>query len=296
MSAPAGVFDSLARVLGIVARRDKGSALVYIISSLQELKIKLDEIKKRLKERDDELLTKAVKAYNAGDHEKVMIYASEINEVRKLMKMVHVASLAIERVHERLRTIDIINDVRGLTTVIGLLNELKLRLSDLMPELASTLDQVVQNVNVLVSSTQAPQITPNVVTKTKEIEEIFKEIEKQAEERMKTSLSPIPTQLENLIRNAQTSIAALSTLVDRGVAEAQATSFSPHRPAIVPAPITVSLVNREQELERRVYEYIVMHGGFIDLSDCARRFGVTKEEVLKALRKLEERGLIRISS
>lgn len=296
MAATAGVFDSLARVLGIVARKDRGSALVYIISSLQELRLKLEEIKRRLKERDEELLTNAVKAYSSGDHEKVMIYASEINEVRKLMKLVHVASLAIERVHERLRTIDIINDIRALSTVLGLLNELKLRLSDLMPELASTLDQVVHNVNALVATTQAPQIAQNIVAKTKEIDDIFKEIEKQAEERMKTSLPPIPSQLENLISQAQSSIAALSSLVSRGVAEAQATSFSPHSSAAVVAPISVSIVNREQELERRVYEYIVMHGGFIDLSDCAKRFGVSKDEVLRALKKLEERGLIRIST
>ncbi|HDI02160.1 MAG TPA: hypothetical protein ENF93_00790 [Ignisphaera sp.] len=32
----------------------------------------------------------------------------------------------------------------------------------------------------------------------------------------------------------------------------------------------------------------------MDVSDCARAFGVSREDVIRTLRKLEQRGLIRI--
>ncbi len=50
-----------------------------------------------------------------------------------------------------------------------------------------------------------------------------------------------------------------------------------------------------EELERLLLDYIVVHGGFLDLTDFTRRYGVTKEEVLAALQRLHAKGLIRLA-
>ncbi|MEM0006604.1 MAG: hypothetical protein QW406_07080, partial [Ignisphaera sp.] len=126
MSTSAGIFDSFVKILNITSRRDpQKSALIYIVTSLNDLKIKLEEIKKRLKDRDDELLTNAVKSLSSNDRERATIYAAEIAEVRRLMKYIHIALLAIERLLERMKTMNIINDIRVLSTTMGILNELK---------------------------------------------------------------------------------------------------------------------------------------------------------------------------
>ncbi len=61
MSIPAGIFDSFARLIRITSRDSHKNALIYLISSINELRTRLEEIKRRLKERDEELLANAVK-------------------------------------------------------------------------------------------------------------------------------------------------------------------------------------------------------------------------------------------
>ncbi len=51
----------------------------------------------------------------------------------------------------------------------------------------------------------------------------------------------------------------------------------------------------QEELERILLDYILVHGGFLDLSDFTRRYGVSKEEVLAALQRLHAKGLIRLA-
>ncbi|MEM0026749.1 MAG: hypothetical protein QXT53_02970 [Ignisphaera sp.] len=290
MAMPAGILDHFTKLLSISSRRDpQKGALVYIVSSLNDLKIKLEEIKKRLKDRDDELLTNAVKALNINDRDRASIYAAEIAEVRRLMKFVQIALLAIERLLERMKTMNIVNDVRVLSTTLGVLNELKSMFSNTMPELASTLDTIVTNVNAIVAQTQTPEFNVSVVTKTKEVEEIFKEIERQAEEKMKNTLAPIPVQLENVINQmANQDIIKQSELIERG--------------SMAVATVPTSFVYQKQVIshgidsgiEYQIYNYIISHRGMIRVDECARIFGISKDDVIAILKRLEQKGLIRI--
>lgn len=290
MAIPAGIIDHFTKILSISSRRDpQKGALVYIVSSLNELKLKLEEIKKRLKDRDDELLTNAVKALNMNDRERASIYAAEIAEVRRLMKFVQIALLAIERLLERMKTMNIVNDVRVLSTTLGVLNELKTMFSNTMPELASTLDTIVTNVNAIVAQTQTPEFNVSVTTRTKEVEEILKEIEKQAEEKMRSTLAPIPVQLENVINQmAGQEIIKHSELIERGsTATAMvATSFTYQR--------QVPVHGIDSGIEYQIYNYIVSHRGMIRIDECARIFGISKDDVIAILKRLEQKGLIKV--
>ncbi len=297
MSTQAGVFDSFIKLIGITSKRDpQKGAIIYISTSLTDLKMKLEEIKRRLKDRDDELLTNAVKALSNGDRERASIYASEIAEVRKLIKIVHIALLAIERLLERSKTMNIVNDLRTLNTTLGILNELKMMFTNTMPELASTLDSIVSNVNIFVSSTKSPETSINVVTKTKEVEEILKEVEKQAEEKMKSSLTPIPVQLEDMINVTQkATLENTASFIDKKslIESATPTSYKPHNvQSITYTSITHGI---DSGLEFQIYGYIVNSKGVINIRECATRFGISEKDVLMVLKRLEQKGLIRIS-
>ncbi len=297
MSTPAGVFDSFIKLIGITSKRDpqKGT-IIYITTSLTDLKMKLEEIRRRLKDRDNELLTNAVKALSSGDRDRASIYASEIAEVRKLIKIVHIALLAIERLLERSKTMNIVNDLRALGTTLGILNELKTMFANTMPELASTLDTIVSNVNMLISTTKSPEISVNVVTKTKEVEEILREVEKQAEEKMRNTLTPIPIQLEDMINIAQkTSLENTTSFINKRslVETAIPTSYSPH--AIRTVTYTSPIHDIDSGLEIQIYNYIVNSKGVINIRECANRFGISDKDVLMILKRLEQKGLIRIS-
>ncbi|MCS7111763.1 MAG: hypothetical protein N3E36_07065 [Sulfolobales archaeon] len=298
MSTSAGIFDSFIKILNITSRRDpQKSALIYIFTSLNDLKVKLEEVKNRLKNRDEELLTNAVKSLSSNEKERATIYAAEIAEVRKLMKYVQVALLAIERLLERTKTMNIVvSDVRVLTTAIGILNELKSMFTNTMPELAITLDNIVNNVNSLITSTQAPDVSLNVTGRTKEVEDILKEVEAQAEERLKASLSPIPVQLEDVVNNKFTPPltpppSALYVDTRSSAGTVTPTSFTPQKFIVVQQqPKYV-----DSGLELQVYNYIVSNKGIIRIEECSKKFGVSSDTIIAILKRLEQKGLIRLT-
>jgi len=293
MSTDAGIIDSFARILGIVSRKDRSTPLLYVIQSLQELMSRLESIRKRLSQRYEELMLKAIQSVERREREKVKVYASEIANVKKFMKIVSVAELAVERVIERLKTIDIVRDFRSLSSIIAILNELKMKVVNEIPELTSLIDNVVTNVNMFMASSRAQDINVNPVESSKEVEELMKEIEMEAEKRMREHV-------EIFLKNRNIS-------VDKAMeVERIASEWNQSEPVkggvsnVVDAlriPRTVEAVPtsfRHIDLEKAVLEYILKHGGVLNIDECARCLGVSRREVILALRGLERKGLIRL--
>lgn len=290
-----GLLSKLLSIFGGGRKAERG--LIMVIAALRDFKNKLEEMRRRLEERHNELLSEAIKAWTSGDKDKATIFASEVIEVRKLIKNINIADLAIEKVIQRLRTIDIVRDTMSLLTVAEILKGLRERLSTVMPDLVSALDTVISNVNSLVSSTRVPETglsTSAVTPKSPEVEKVLKEVEKQAEQRMLKGLGPMPEVIARLAQSeehrrsaTQRSYEPLAVTTIPPV-PAQPASFRGFGPGYSPRSSRI-------RLEDKVYEYIITHGGFIDVADCALRFGVTKEEVIEALKALERKGLIRLS-
>ncbi|MEM4767244.1 MAG: hypothetical protein QXN51_04055, partial [Ignisphaera sp.] len=157
-----------------------------------------------------------------------------------------------------------------------------------------TLDNIVSNVNSLITSTRAPDVSITVASKTKEVEDILKEVEAQAEEKLKTSLPPIPVQLEDMVNNklaAPLSISASYIDTRSSVGTATPTSFTPQK-FIVLQPQSKYV---DSGLELQVYNYIINNKGIIRIEECAERFGVAREVVIAILKRLEQKGLIKLT-
>ncbi|MEM4502504.1 MAG: helix-turn-helix domain-containing protein, partial [Ignisphaera sp.] len=65
----------------------------------------------------------------------------------------------------------------------------------------------------------------------------------------------------------------------------------------IPTAIPTSYYNHNagNNLEMRIYHYILNKNGALDINECVKIFGITKDEVIKILKRLEEKGLIRIT-
>ncbi len=297
MSADAGILDSFARILGIVSRKDRSTPLIYTIQSLQELKSRLESIHKRLMQRYEELLLKAIQSRERNDFDKVRLYASEVMNVKRLMKVVSVADLAIERVIERLKTIDIVRDIRGLASIVGLLNELKMKMINEMPEIASLIDNIVNNVNAFIATSQAQEVNVSPIERTKEIEEALKEIEAEAEKRMREKMRVALESKRISLDKAD----EVEKLIEEEGSDLIKAAYEPIPRAIdlLRAPRAIEAVPtfykaKRFDLERAVLDYIVSHGGLLNIEDCARSLGVTKAEVIAALKNLERKGLVKL--
>ncbi len=293
MSTDAGILDSFARILGIVSRKDRSTPLLYVIQSLQELMSRLESIRKRLSQRYEELMLKAIQSMEKRDREKVKLYASEIANVKKFMKIVSIAELAVERVIERLKTIDIVRDFRSLSSVVAILNELKMKMVNEMPELTSLIDNIVTNVNMFIASSKAQDININPIENSKEVEEMMREIEQEAEKRMR--------------EHVEVFLKSKNIAVDKAMqVERMVSEWKPLEVSRVGAPSAIDALRiprpveavptsfTRMDIEKAVLEYILKHGGLLNVDECARSLGISKREVIAALRDLERRGLIRL--
>ncbi len=283
MSAPAGILDGFAKILSIITRkeRDERTPLLYALQALEEFKAKLEEIRKRLKDRVVDLTSAATRAIENNDRNKAVVYAQEIAQVKKMLKCVNVVSLALEKAIERLKTLHVFNDLKGLGAVIGLLQELKAKYAEELPIIARVVDDIVSNVNQLAAATQSPVVMHNVATVDKEVEEILREIEQQAEIEVRNITSRI------------------SPIVNKLVDDAEKRSMVPRIPRVIePQPVpTVVLTSFDERrmLKNLVFEYIVEHNGLVDLNDIAKKLGVSKDKVMEALLELQREGKIKIS-
>src|SRR4030043_160697 len=162
------------------------------------LKIKKGKLKQasfRLKERDRILFETCMFALKKNNKEKATMCATEIAEVRKLVKFLYNVQIAIERVVLRLETIKELGDiVSDLKPALRLLQGVSQELFQVLPDVSSELN----NVNSAIQETlHAAKITTDeniipVGKKTEGGEEILKEVSGFLEQKLSESLPEPP--------------------------------------------------------------------------------------------------------
>ncbi len=149
------------------------------ITTLKVQQNKLEQASFRLKERDRILFETCMGALKKNNREKAAMCATELAEVRKLVKFLYNVQLAIERVILRLETIrelgDIVADLRpALKMLQGVSQELFQVLPDVSSEL-NTVNETIQETLHAAKITTDEELIP-VAKKTEGGEEILKEV------------------------------------------------------------------------------------------------------------------------
>ena len=117
------------------------------ITTLKVQQNKLEQASFRLKERDRILFETCMGALKKNNREKAAICATELAEVRKLVKFLYNVQLAIERVIMRLETIKELGDiVSDLKPALKLLQNVSQELFQVLPDVSSELNNVADTV------------------------------------------------------------------------------------------------------------------------------------------------------
>lgn len=165
---------------------------------------KLDSIHGKLQKKHDFVFSKIVTAQKSNNTAYAKAFAIELNEIRKMNKMVGGAKLAMEQIQVRLNTVSELGDVvvtlspcmsviKGLSASIGgLMPEANASMTDLSNILGDVLSgSAVGSQDVLSTSSSSNGETLAI------LEEAHAVIEGQA----KTSIPEIPKELkENIVR------------------------------------------------------------------------------------------------
>ena len=245
-------------------RRTQLSKVIIDISlKLKEQQDRLDEAMRRLRDRDKELYEKVVRAQIEGDVAKATIYAQEISDIRKIIKIIYTAYLAIEKVRIKL---DTVKELQGVSLVLlpimKVLNQLKDQIRGVSPEVAMALDSITSSVNSIAIETgvlSEKSVVPTVIDE--EAQKILNETKKMAESKLKELLPELP----------------------------YPPSEAPRREVL---EVKVEQKQKRKISENELLDYIKQTGGFLDVDHFSKLYNVEKDEVLNLLKTLAEKGLV----
>lgn len=280
------IFRIFTDITAWSSKRSIRRSILEIAIKLREYKDMLEETVSRLRMRHDDLFRSAITAYVKGDKPKAAIYVNELAEIRKIITNIYTSALALERAILRIETIKEISNINlALGSVLAILNVLKGQVSNVVPEVATGIDVLTGEIRNLILATSGTTVSQDkMLDLSDEAQKILQEVKEVAEAKISKSLPQIPEELLKTSSNGAASSAGEFKVVVNGASQSTTGKVS-GKEVRPPRPIGESL-------ESKVLEYILTHGGFIDVSDAARQFNVSKEEVIQALKSLKEKNKI----
>ncbi|MBS7657791.1 MAG: hypothetical protein QXR82_03095 [Candidatus Bathyarchaeia archaeon] len=208
------------------------------------------------------MFQKCIEAQFARDIPRARIYANECAEIRKIARIVLSSQLALERVILRLQTIEQFGEVlTQIAPVIDVVEEMKDKVSGLIPEVANELEQVnsmLKDMSLEAGEIESENI--DVETANEEAKKIMLESMAIAEEKMKETFPDI--------KDLQVSKMRVIPISEGGE--------------------DIKRIN----LEELVLEYIKSNNGYLSISKCASILGVPPKKVKEAVEKLRNDGKI----
>ncbi len=181
ISPPPPIKQKLARAL--YRLRVQGNKLEYVIA--------------KMKERDQALFEKVVKAQIDKDQARAAMYAAELAELRKMTKALMMAKIAVERITLRLETILIVGDtLAGLAPVVAVVKDIRKYLTAVVPEIGIELAEIGELLeSVMMESGEFHDWTTMPSVYSEEAKKILEEAAIVAEQRMKEYFPELPSAL-----------------------------------------------------------------------------------------------------
>lgn len=281
--------------------REVATKSIYTLKTQQN---KLEQASFRLKERDRILFETCMSALKKNNKEKAAICATEISEVRKLVKFLYNVQLAIERVVMRLETIKELGDiVADLKPALRLLQGVSQELFQVLPDVSSELNNVNSTIQETLHATKltADENLVPVGKKTEAGEEILKEVSCFMEQKIAETL-PEPPVFAPVKEKASTPIRELVALTASssqvfGQKTIEESGFDPEKTLFTYKKSEIkefSLKVEKPNLEDVLLEYVRKTNGEIDLSRCSSELETSNEEIERALENLGTKGKIKI--
>lgn len=274
------------------------------ILTLRVQQNKLEQAGYRLKERDKVLFESCMGALKQNNKEKAAICATEISEIRKLIRFLYSVQLAIERVILRLETIRELSEiVIDLKPALKLLQNVSQDLFQVLPDVSNELNNVNSTISETLYATKIrtdESVIP-VNKKTAGGEEILKEVSSFIEQKIAENLPEPPTsvapekkkakpvkEMVALTANCSQTIGRRS--IENDDEDSSQTLFSFKKSEIK----EFSLTMEKPSIEDMLLEYVRRCNGEIDVTRCSSDLKTSNEEIEKALETLGTKGKIKI--
>jgi division protein CdvB (Snf7/Vps24/ESCRT-III family) len=156
---------------------------------------RLDQANNRLKQRETAIFKKTVASVQAHDQESAKAYSNELNEVRKMEKIVTQSKIALEQITTRLQTVTDIGDFAAtIAPAIGVIRNVRATLGEAMPDAQGALGEIgAQLTSIMADVGQITGTSFYQAENSEEADKILAEASAIAEKRMSESLPEVPT-------------------------------------------------------------------------------------------------------
>jgi hypothetical protein len=241
-------------------------------------------------------------ALKKNNREKAAMCATELAEVRKIVKFLYNVQLAIERVILRLETIKELGDiVADLKPALRLLQGVSQELFQILPDVSSELNTVNETIQETLHATKisADEELIPVGKKTEGGEEILKEVTCFMQQKLAENLPepPVtsPVKEKTPIKELVALTATSSQMIGHETSEE--TGFDPSKAIFSYKKSEIkefSLKVQKPCLEDVLLEYVRKTNGEIDLSRCSSELQTSNAEIERALENLGTKGKIKI--
>jgi len=165
------------------------------IRAIQTQIARLDAMATKLKERDAAIFNKVVSSIQKHDTQHASVYANELAEIRKMLKMVTSSKLALEQIVLRLNTVTELGDiVVTLAPAMAVIRNVKSGIISVLPEAEREINEISSLLSsILVDAGQVSGTTLNFEAANEDAERILAEASAVAEQRMKEKFPELPT-------------------------------------------------------------------------------------------------------
>ena len=118
---------------------------------------RLDETEQKLRHNHDRVFQKIVAAQKTGDEPRAKAYAIEVQENRKVRKVIGDAKLAMEQIKLRLNTVSELGDVVvTLSPCMSLIKGLAPSISGFVPEINTSMNELSNMLGNMISDSSLP--------------------------------------------------------------------------------------------------------------------------------------------
>ena len=241
-------------------------------------------------------------ALKRNNKDKAAMCATEIAEVRKLVKFLYNVQLAIERVILRLETIKELGDiVADLKPALRLLQGVSQELFQVLPDVSTELNNVNSTIQETLHATKisADENVIPVGKKTEAGEEILKEVSCFMEQKLSETLpeppASAPVKEKTPIKELVALTASSSQVFGQKVTEEA--GFDPQKALFSYKKSEIKEFSLKVEkpcLEDVLLEYVRKTNGEIDLGRCSSELKTSNEAIERALEDLGAKGKIKI--
>ena len=274
-------------IMGALGRSKKpaNEVLLEAIRELGKYYSRLELAYTKLTKRDRELFDECTSHLSRGLKNKAIIYANEIAEIRKIIKVIQGVQLNLERAILRLETLRTMTP--SLEDIKGVFGEVKGVLEDvarIMPSLTPEINNLTSSINDLMMATEINIVPPEpLAVKSEAAEAILKEASEFLRQEIERKI-PEPPEDIPAPKPSEAIKPRIALTIDGSEAY------------IGEDNSVIGEINDQMNTlaEDLILDYIERNNGVMKISKCAEELNMSKTKVMQILESLSRKGKIRI--